>query len=519
MNVKWINWLAVILTAALLSACGAKQTNKTIANLGWQDLYNAVPADAAMAFSLHVTEESAASSFLGDVVQSMVSPTMGQNVELLYMSGLLVGGDVLFFNRPGEEWMIAKVKDVGQSIEEIVQNKRTLPTYAEERDGELIHAAYEEPGVLYDILGTQQYVMVRQAKVIEGWKTSDMREELSTHWAKVGRYAHARPKLAQNNTIDANASHGWAMLDVANFNRKDQIEAGSMAEDIEVCRAENERLATAVPGIDVVFSTDKSGYNHVNARIRLSPKAQERGKSLMRGAPAIDGLFQGALAAIGVSFDYGTFFETLQTSTKYQGCYGVAGLAGELAAMHQRYERHILFNARTVSGTGAIVVHNIALEGFIPTGDIGVYIDSPSADGLFIRISRALAKMAKVETVSDASMPTIMASLEAAPMRIRVQNQEDRVIVSTEKLPDAIGVALKSVQPHQDPNVPFRLLISGKALASLIEDADEFVQDMEMDDPRIDTMIDQMKAVNHGMDARMFFANDGLLFELNQTDD
>src|SRR5690625_2163209 len=159
----------------------------------------------------------------------------------------------------------------------------------------------------------------------------------------------------------------------------------------------------------------------------------------MQGAPSLKGFAQDALLSLGVSFDFGNFFEGMQATPAHAKCSGLAGVAGQLADVAQKYAAHIKFNARSVSGTGALIVEDVNLQGFIPTATVGAYIASPNAEALFRRLVRVVNKRGSVDVVADASTPMVEGSFNGVPMKFRIEQGEDRVLVYSSSMKPSLS--------------------------------------------------------------------------------
>lgn len=532
---------AFFLSAMIFAACGAKQGGKIKIDANWNALYDAVPADAMYSFGHVMDGDGEPSNGIQGLMRAVFENNFGAMLEVVWSGQLMADAEITAFARGDANWLIAEVSDMPHVMERLSDHYQALAenhpehmALEQDRVGERVIFRVQDglqgPETVYlEITGAGDYVIARAARTLDQERVDAGMRALSMGWKDVGRYAETADGRAQRARAGGQPLESWAMFDVKQVNTKiqDREARGGIAElaqmfgpdDVEVsesCDMLNARLESLIPSAYMTVFTDADGYKHTENFLKLSEVGVANGRTLMRGAPSLEGFAQDALLSLGVSFDFGAFVAAMEAQPAHANCGGLAGIAGSLAEYTEEYAAHIKFNARTVTGTGAVVIEDVNLQGFIPTANAGVFIESPNAEALFQRVVRALSKMGSPEVLSKASAPAVEISLLSTPMRLRVQQSADRVIIYTSTLNEALIARLFSVVPHADANVPLNIQLNDERLQALMEDVRNYVEDMQMEGGQVNTALNLMDENASGFESRIEFEADGLRLTVEQ---
>lgn len=525
-----------------MAACGAKQGKNAKINANWSGLYDTVPTDATFALGYTVGAESDVPAVLQGAVATLFESGFGTIMAALAQEDQLKDAEWVGFQRGATDWMITEVADLPYVMEHLVDHYEDLSTrygdtisVEQERVGDrvLLHVVdrSDPQAVSYlEITGANNYLIVRATDSEEAAaQADDDFRLLSQDWGEVGRYVDTEHGAKQRARSEGQPLDSWAHVNLAQLNAQlqDPEAGGAPAEwaamlDVgeenpsELCQSLNARLEQLIPSFTLVNFSDKDGKKHTDAWLQLSEEGVANGRMMMPGAPSLKGVIQNALLAMGVSFDFGNFFATLHAEPSHADCGGLAGVAGQLAEALNEFAAEIKFNARTVSGTGAIVVEEVNLQGFIPTATVGAYIDSPNAEALFRRIVRTVNKYGNTTAVEDATTPTVEATLSGVPLKVRIEQGEDRLLVYARDLDETLISRLLTVQPHDDKNVPFELQLNGERVEQLKADVQEYVEDMQMDDPRVDDALQVLTHRARGLRIHLRMEDEGLRLRVDQ---
>lgn len=533
---------ALFVSALLLAACGAKQGKNAKIQANWSGLYDTVPTDATYAIGYTLGEDSEVPDVLQGAASTLFEGGFGAIMVALGQEDLLEEAEWVGFQRHSINWMITEVSDLPRALEHLTDHYEELSerygeTYSIEQDraGQrvILHVVDqsnpEAPSYL-EITGANDFLIVRAAASEEDAEAAvEDFQLLSKDWGDVGRYIDTENGAAQRARSAGQPLDAWAYVNTPELNRQLQNEEGGGAAaewaamlDIgvenpsEECAGLNARLEQLVPSFTMVKFADKDGKNHTDAWLQLSKEGVANGRMMMPGAPSLKGIIQDALLGVGISFNFSNFFETLHAQPAHAECGGLAGVAGLLSEAMHEFSKEIKFNARTVSGTGALVVEDVNLQGFIPTANIGAYIDSPNAEALFRRVVRAFNKYGSTTAVEDATSPTVEGALSGVPMKVRIEQGEDRLLVYARDLNETLISRLLTVAPHDDKNVPFELQLNGERVEQLKADVEAYVEDMQMDDPRIDSAVEVLADRAGGVHVHLRFEDNGLRLRIDQ---
>lgn len=534
---------ALFLSALVLAACGAKQGRQVELKANWNALYDAVPADASYSLGHIVGEEGTLSDALHGSIGTLFNTNLATVASVLAQESLLKESELTAFSRKGADWLIVEVSDLPHAMESLANHYRTLDegygdsvTLEEDRVGERVvlrlkDAMHSDEAAYVETTGVGNYIIARVSMSSDEARVEKDMRALSKGWDEVGRYAATEDGAAQRARAGGRELSSWAWINMKALNAQIQEEtqqaglAGILQmvrpddpNASEACATLNAELEALVPSVHVNAFSGADGKQQTEVFMRLSNEGVANGRTVMRGAPSLKGFGQKALLSLGISFDFGAFFESLTADPAQANCVGFAGYVGQIAEELHEFSNHIKFNARTVTGTGALVVEDLNLEGFIPTANVGVFIESPNAEALFQRIVRALSKHGSAEVRATASVPSIEVSLTGMPIRLRVEQGEDRVIVTTSGMNEALVSRLLTIEPHNDDAVPFELEVNGEQLRKARQDAVQYVEDMQMEDPRLDSLLELIEDSLSGLHARAQFEADGLRLIVKQKD-
>lgn len=532
---------ALFLSALLMAACGAKQGKNVKITANWNALYDAVPADATYAIGLQLDDKNEVPMVLQGALSTLSDGGAASILSMLSQQELLDRSELVTFERKGTQWLITEVQDLSRTMEHLSDHYKNLGesygealTLEETRAGDRVHLSVADHTMGQDnsnyleITGVGNYLVVRSAATDDPAAIAADMHRLSKGWDEVGRYSETEAGKNQRARAAGQPLQAWVFVNIAELNQElqnpeargginDLQQMVGLGEDAsEECAAFNARLERLLPSFSLVKFKDAGGKNHVDGWLELSEAGVANGRVLMQGAPSLKGFAQEALLALGVSFDFGNFFDAMQATPAHAQCAGLAGVAGQLADFAGKYAAHIKFNARSVSGTGALVIEDVGLQGFIPTATVGAYIGSPNAEALFRRIVRAVNKHGSTDVVADASTPTVEGSFNGVPVKFRIEQGEDRVLIYSSALKGSIASRLLTVAPHADANVPFDLQVSAERLQKLQEDAQAYVEDMQMEDPRVDDLLDVLSERGHGVRVHVAFESGGLRIRIDQ---
>lgn len=534
--------LAALLIFSLgLAACGAKQGKNAKITANWHTLYDTVPADATYAIGHRLDDDGNVPTILNGTLMTLFDGNFAAILENLAQDDLLENAELVAFQRQDALWLVTEVSDMPRAMEQLADHYEDLAeAYGEtlsleqDRVGErvivrLVDRSTDDAGVYTEITGVGDYILVYSSasKGVEGAQ-ADLRR-LSKDWADVGRYADTEHGKAQRARANNQPLASWATVNIAELNRalQDPNARGGVAEWREMlgmssdvgtdeCDAFNARLERLLPSVSMVKYDDSEGKTHTDTWLELSESGVANGRVVMQGAPALKGFAQDALLAMGVSFDFGSFFDAMYATPAHAQCGGLAGIAGQLAELLHDYAAQIKFNARSVSGTGVLVVEDVNLQGFIPTATVGAYIGSPNAEALFRRLVRTLNKYGSADVVADATAPMVEGSFRGVPMKLRIEQGEDRVLVYASTLKGSLSSRLLTVAPHGAADVPFELQINGERLQKLQDDARAYVEDMQMEDPRVEGVLNVLPETAKGLRVRFAFESGGLRVTVDQ---
>lgn len=526
---------ALFLGAMIFAACGAKQGRHVEVKANWNTLYDAVPADASFSVGHTLNGQGDLPGVLQRGVSLLFDNHFGVILDVFNQNTLRLDGEIVAFSRGDANWLIAEVSDLPRAMESLADGYQDLAetygegyTFAQERVGERVvlkvkdHVRSEEAAYV-EITGVGNYIIARASTSPDQERVNQDMRALSKGWPESGRYAATGEGAAQRARAGGQELNTWASINMKALNAqiKSQSTGSGLADSIatfgsdeanesEACAMANARLEALIPSIHLIMFTDADGNSHSEAFMRLSNEGVANGRTIMRGAPSLEGFAENALLSIAVSYDFGRFFELRKATPAEAECSGLAGLVGQFTDITNEYANHIKFNARTVTGTGVFVLENLNLEGFIPTANLGVFVESPNAEALFQRIVRAVSKHGSAEVVAKASAPTIEVSLSGMPIRVRIEQGADRVVVTTRGLSEALVSRLLTAVPHVDPNVPFELDLNGEQLRTIRQDAAQYVEEMQIEDGRILEALDVLEERLRGIHAHAVFEENGL---------
>ena len=532
-TLKRLGFIGLVGGAMFLSACGAKQKGSKALHADWKELYAAVPADAAWNFGVRVDADSSMPKIL-EMAQGSFSPDAFTGiVNVLKRENMLNDKELVAFERDGSRWLIVNVDQPALALEKLADHFRMVGGVEETRVGERVllrHVLSGErnEGYAVDATAVGQFVIARYSDSSSEREVNAEFVQLTTGWPGVGTFAKSGPGEAQRARAAGGTLTSWGGLNVRALNEGMRTEAAAGNDMLEMvrtsevdtsvaCQEANARIEALVPSVTFVSFTDEAGLEHTDAFMELSARGVDRGNRLMRGAPSLQRFTERALLGVGASFDYGTFLRELDPAEGQSACYGLAGVVGVLDEMKDDYSTSIQFNARTVSGTGAFVLESVNLDGFIPTAELGVMVHSPNATALMDRLVRFASKHGTASVIATASSPAVSVQLSGVPLRIRIQSGEDRVVISTGGVHEEITTGLMNVGVHASDAPALEIFTDGTRMARLVEQANIFIEDMEMpEDDSTRDVVEMLSGQTKSVRASLRFEANGLRFSSRQ---
>lgn len=506
--------LAVLSTAALLfHACGAKQGGKHRLAPSWDTAIATIPADAAYGSAIDYAQ------FDDTRVQNSLAAFdrlpelfLGQKIaDLATIMGIDERGDSAIFIRNDALWMVAKVKDPAASLramQEVISENGTLE---ERRIGHrpILRGLFggdvytHEGRVAFDSAVLERYIVVRigaerptefvDAELLQmaaGWPgvgTLVSTDASKTVLARV----HGAPVAAFSSLSTKGINATFTSLKESDSTLLNALGmyvpylTGSGNADPERCDELNRRIETVFPSLTSVGTVSADGQYESIAVAPLSGRPLERARAILKGGPDLKGVMAHAIFGVGISFDYGTFLGGLQATPEHEGCLGLAGAAGALAGINDAMGTRVRFNTRTVSGTFGLVLESIDLNGLVPTAAGALAIHSPNPTALMDRVLRALQPMGTATVDTRASSPSVNVQLNGAPVNVRVQAGEDRVVLNVGRLSEATAAGMRDVELTPANGASTSVLSNGQKLAALANDVENYLVEMELMTPAL----------------------------------
>lgn len=474
---------------ALMSACGAKQSSKKVLQAEWNDLYGAAPANAAWTVGARLQSDG-----LNPLLEQVTALGGGGYGDTdifrpLQSAGLLLDAEIVSFAHEGSVWQIVRLENIAEAMELLGDHLRmTNPALEETRHGERV--VLRSPSVYEETSGQvvtafDGYIVSRVGDITDDEAVAAEFKELAAGWPTVGSYAHTGHGAAQRARVANNKLNYWGGIDIAALNQefvRDAERYGLSAdEQPDFCREAAERVTSAVPSLAVVRYENEDGQKFLDGFMALSPRSLERGRSVMRGAPSVEGLVEHALLGLSGSLDYNAFLQGLQATPEWKDCPGMPALVGLLAEVYESRRNDITFNSRTVSGTGALVVQSVSLAGFVPTGELAVAVHSGNPVALLDRLTRFGSRNGTTSVIADASSPAVQIVIPSMMLSLRVQTAEDRVVIGTSGILDDVWSKLMQVPMHTENAPALELVIDGPRMSEAVKEANDYVSEIFAD--------------------------------------
>lgn len=510
--------LVLLVGAGLFfSACGAKQGGKQALRAEWNDIYGAAPADAAWVVGGRLDAEG-----LPRIMSMLLSsgPTGSSTgiLGILQSHEQLANAEVAVFARDGAVWQVVRLEDVPGAMETLATHFNVVGEVEESRvrDRVVLRAKVrrtggQEAGI--EITHFDGYIVARASAPTDDETIRREFVAMARGWPTTGTYANVGHGAAQRARVAGSKIDLWAGVDFTTLATHLRIEAEQLGNEGEVserCIDANARIATVVPSFALVSAENADGQKSVDGFLQLSARGVDRGRAMMAGAPSMDDFLGKALVGFGLSFDYNEFLRGLHATPDLESCYGIAGLAGMIAGLYGDYRNEVTFNARTISGTGAVVVQSVNFEGFVPSGEFGIVVGSDNAMALMNRITRFGSANGNVDTIADASSPAVRVVLPMMMLSLRLQVGDGRLVIGTSGLRDDVWSKLMSV-PFGEAGAPgLDGFIDGVGLTAALERARSYVVDMFGEESEYMEIVDTLDTQTPTSRSFMRFEEGGL---------
>ena len=496
---------ALLLLTAAIAACGGKQQGAP----GWDRAVDAIPEHAAVGFASSPGERDIARSRsmaeLSPQVfgASSLSPLFeGAPVVIDDEVGVSWSGEIAAFVRDDGAYLVARVAD-GEAYTAALREHVAQLSYGQVNErralGGTLFTVPSAMGQSTDALVTGSWTIVRvglvedeSAEVVEQAISRVLRGE-GGRAVDSGRAASVRARLeadprmliwtdhaALNAMMQPESPFGEAMQflrgGLSMILRMPQGEQPTQAE----CDAAGERIATMIPGLVAMSGgEDAEGRVRSASTLYLSPQARERASQTMRGTfENLDTVAPDAILATALTMDFGRMVANSTGSASLMHCSNLGALQGLMAAVVATHGTRLRFNARTVSGEVAFVLHGVNLEGLFPTVDAALVIGSPDPESLHTRIQRQLPSGATAQVLPEASVPTVVYSL--APVQFFIQQFEDRLVLVMGNMPHDVVAGLATTPVGRVGQPATLAWLNGDRLSQLLDDVDTYVEEMGM---------------------------------------
>lgn len=510
--------LLIVGAGLLLSACGAKQGGKQALHAEWNDIYGAAPADAAWVIGARLESDGLPRLFsmvLGSSSQVMSTDIFG----ILQSHELLANAELVIFARDGVTWQIARVEDLPAAMERLATHFNMLGEVEETRAGERLVLRVkntlrgaEEIGI--EITHFDGYIVARSGATSDAAAVRRDFVAMAQGWPETGSYANVGHGAAQRARVAGKKIEFWAGVDHDALTSHLRIEAERDGYDevSERCDAANARIAAVIPNLAIVSATGVDGQRSIDGFMQLSARAQDRGRGLMSGAPSMDTFLEKAFIGLGISFDYEGFLRGIHADADTVHCYGVAGLAGGIARLYDDYRNDVTFNARTISGAGALVVQSVNFEGFVPSAEFGLAVGSDNAIALMDRIVRYGSAHGNVDVIPDASSPAVRVVLPMMMLALRLQVADGRLVIGTSGLRDDVWSNLMNIPFGAEGAPGVDAFVDGPRLTTALEGARSYVVDMFGGDSEYMEIVDSIDTQTRSTRAFVRFEDGGVRF-------
>lgn len=483
--------LAVLGVAALAlstAACGGRQSGAARLNTSFDSALASIPANAALALGYQTDREA------GGASTQMMNAAMG-TTDSWVLSAVDLSGpiDSAYFLHEGAAWMVIRQEDPNA----VIDNLRSAEDVSERRIGGRVVLRRVAIGeqLVTDVTTIGRHVVMRSGTTLEESDADVAFIRLASEWGgeasliESPQYRNVAGRL-QGARVDNIAS-----IDLAGLNATLRLLSGTDLDPSELisgfgaggvdqaeCDAIETRLLTNFPGLVSVSGKNAAGETHVAGLTRLSAEGRARASQLFSGAPELGGLVNDVLFGGGFSFDYGTFLTTMKAEPRHLGCQGIAGLAGAAATAARDANSQVQLNRRTVSGTIGFVVQDVDFAGFVPTISAGLIIHSPNAPALLDRVVRMLNEIGSGDVISDTSVPTLQFNLTAMPMRVRVMQGSDRVVLVFGNVRENTQTALLNASLRGSNKPITEFFANGARIRALADELQSYLSEMEIMD-------------------------------------
>lgn len=535
---------ALFLGALVVTGCGAKQGRHVELNANWSDLYEAVPADVMAAYGYTLNNEGEFPGLFQDVFEDeRVRSNMWTVFSVLAQESLVNSSELSEFIRPGAEWFVIEVSDLPHAMESLGAYYQELAASADadirldaDRIGKRVVLRLEDTtrsdrGKYTTITGVGNYVIMRASASSDVARADKDIRALCEGWPEVGRYAETEDGAAQRARTGGQGLRFWGVSNTGALNAEEDKktpsgESSGLADTTspeevdlsEACSTLNARVEALIPSIHAIAFTNVDNKKQTELFVRLSDEGIANGRNVMRGAPSLAPFGRDALLGMAISFDFGSFLESMKALPAHAECDGLAGIVGEVSKMVSAYADHIKFNARTVTGTGVVLLDYLNLKAGVPTTNLGVFIESPNAEALFQRIVRALSMYGSAQVLTEAEAPVVEVSLSLMPIGFRIEQGDDRVIVTTGGMNEELGAHLMTVEPHSHADIPFELEVNGERLREVMQWTAKVIEAMQVEDAIFDQVLQVLKRDVHGVHVQARFEEKGLRLTIKQRD-
>ena len=491
LNLRSLAIVGLATFALSTAGCGAKQRGAVRLNTEFETAYQAVPTDAAFSIGVRMTDDDRQEMPTAAEISSALM-TMGLGggwlTSALDLSNL---SDAAFFVHETGIWIVLAQDDPAAVLDQL----RSAGDVEERSLGRASVLRQTSPysDETQDVAVIGHHVVVRVGPPASEEDVDVALARMAQRWPGTGTLADS----ARYNTVAARLGDrelsAVFSVDTAGISatldavRGSSLDAGGLLSglgdggvDADECDQLNARIINNFPGLIGITARGADGAQRYEGQITLNGDAHARARQVFPGAVSLSGLQQDVLFGGGFSFDFGAFVSSMQAEPKHKGCAGIAGLAGALAETARDLSSEIQFNRRTVSGTVGFVLQDVDFSGFVPTFSAALVVHSPAATALLDRVVRFLNTQGSGDVVEDTSVPTLQYNLNALPMRVRVMQGADRVVIAFGSVREPVQLALLNSAMRQEGAPFFDMFVSGARIRALVDELDLYLREMEV---------------------------------------
>lgn len=486
-NLRSLAFFGIAAFALTTAACGGRQEGAGRMSSNLESALHAVPANAAFAVALQMDQQSESSL-------PSLSAAMGGLGGSSWLSSAVEfqnASDSAYFLYEDALWMVLLQDDPGAVIDAL----RAGYDVEERRLGGrtvLRQVELDDSGAT-DVTIVGRHLVIRKGTNASTEQVDVQLVRLANGWRGTGTLVSSAKFTQAASRVGGTDIQSVMSIDLAGLNGTlravegtafdlnqfiDGFNAGGV--DASECSALEARILTNFPGSLGITAKTASGETKFYGLASLSEEARTRAAQLFPGAPQLAGIQSDVLFGGGLSFDYGTFLTSMKAEPRHIGCGGIAGLAGAVASTARDMNTQIQVNRRTISGTVGILVQDVDFSGFVPTLSAAMVIHSPNAPALVDRAVRILNQIGSGDVVSDASIPTLQYNLTALPMRVRVMQGGDRVVLALGNVRESTQQALLTAPVRQSGSSIFNFFVNGARIRGLANEVESYLREMEV---------------------------------------